>query len=182
MSVIKHQRKPFIAGTIATYSKIAKGKQGKTNGPYYHLKYIRQGKHTTYYLSRKMAGRLGPYIDNTTAMHKSLDDKANANLHLFLSEGIDALESNFFNFHDGESVDRGSRHGTPGSVQAKRLQSSRDKWKEKCLDRGKQLDKNRITIRDLVASRDKWKMAAKKVQNELKRMQDGNVEKNQEED
>ena len=124
----------------------------------------------------------GVYVDNTTAMHKELDDEANANLHLFLSQGIDSLESFFFNFRDSDSVDGSNRLGTPGGVQAKRLQSSRNKWKRKCLDRGKQLDKNRITIRDIAASSNKWKTTAKNFQREIKRMQDKNAKKNPEDD
>jgi hypothetical protein len=44
-----------------------------------------------------------------------------------------------------------------GTAELKRLEKSRDKWKEKAKERNDRLQKNSVRIRDLVISRDKWK-------------------------
>lgn len=55
------------------------------------------------------------------------------------------------------------------------LLRSRDKWKQKALQRKDSLEKNRIRIRDLNKSREKWRNEALRLRNKSKKLQQSQV-------
>ena len=60
---------------------------------------------------------------------------------------------------------------TPASRLVHLFHSGRERWKQRALEKQKQVRSLEVNVRDLRASRDHWKERARKAEAELKRLQ-----------
>ena len=60
----------------------------------------------------------------------------------------------------------------PPARLARLFRHSRDAWKRRAADKQRALKKMRITVRDLTASRDRWRARARRQATQLARLQD----------
>ena len=60
---------------------------------------------------------------------------------------------------------------TPASRLARLFHSGRERWKQRALEKQKQVRSLAVNVRDLRASRDHWKERARTAEAELKKLQ-----------
>lgn len=178
--LLKYQQrcKPILPGTLDRRTGVC-GKpdcrcKDKTNprlhGPYYRLCYNLKGKSSSIFIPDKDAGAVAEMTDNYRNLKSKTQDLALKMVELYRQNGLDGMLNEY-----NRQVDRAicKKSGTkPEAAVLRDTRISRDKWKNKALERKDILDKNQVEIRDVKASRDNWKSKAMAAQSREKSLRE----------
>lgn len=140
------------------------------HGPYYRLCYNVKGKASTVFVPEADAAVIEQLTNNYREARSNTQYLAQAMVELYGEHGLQAMLNEY-----NRQVDRAicKKSGTkPEAAVLRDTRISRDKWKNKALERKAILDKNRVEIRDIKASRDKWKSKAMAAQSRERTLQD----------
>jgi hypothetical protein len=160
--------KPILPGTVGEYYNVC----GKTpcrcknkdnpqkHGPYYQLSYNLKGKNSSISIKktdveiiRKMTDNYRMHIQHTQELSLEL-------LELYKNEGLQAMISKYEALVDREISRKSGRRSE--SVILRETKTSLNKWKSKSIERRVEIDKIKVKVRDLTASRENWKSKAKR--------------------
>jgi len=132
----------------------------------YQLNYCLASKNGTMYLKKTEVDRAREMTRNYKEFRAIYSAIASEMVQLAKTHGvIDSYKMMLSVFETVRSKAAGNK---PVSRSMREIITSRDAWKETAVERQKQLDKTRITIRDLTESRAKWRKKASGLKNEIK--------------
>lgn len=130
----------------------------RLHGPYYRLCYNVKGKASTVFVPEADAAMVEQMTDNYREARSNTQDLALKMVELYRQNGLQKMLDEYSRLVELESCRKSG--AKPESAVLRDTRISRDKWKDKALERKDILDKNRVEIRDLKASRDNWKSKA----------------------
>jgi hypothetical protein len=132
----------------------------------YQLNYCLASKNGTMYLKKSEVDRASEMTSNYKEFRAIYSAIASEMVQLSKTHGVAESYKMMLNvFESVRSKAAGNKHI---SRSMREIITSRDAWKETAVERQKQLDKTRVTIRDLTKSRAKWRQKASILKNESK--------------
>lgn len=169
--------KPVLPGTLEKRYNVC-GKAGccckdkdnpRKHGPYYRLCYNLKGKNSSIFIPEQDALAIMEMTNNYRNARSNIQDLGLEMLELYHQNGLEGMLNKYHSMVDRVICKKSG--GKPESGVLRDLRISRDKWKNKALERKTVQDKNRIKIRDLSVSRDNWKNKAMTTQDREKALQ-----------
>ena len=169
---------PILPGTLECRYNIC-GKAGcrckdkvnpRKHGPYYRLSYSIKGKNSSIFVPEEDARAIAMMTENYREARSNTQELALEIAELYRREGLHGMLNRYRCLVERE---RSKKSGTkPESAVLRELRASRDKWKSNALARGKVLEKKRIEIRDMKKSRGNWKSKAVAARNRAMKLQE----------
>lgn len=132
----------------------------------YQLNYCLASKNGSMYLKKTEVDRAKEMTGNYKEFRAIYSAIASEMVRLAKTHGVSESYEMMHNVF--ETVRSKAAGNKPVSRSMREITTSRDSWKETAVERQKQLDKNRVTIRDLTESRAKWRQKASIMKTEIK--------------
>jgi len=142
----------------------------RLHGPYYRLCYNVKGKASTVFVPDADAAAVEQLTNNYREARSNTQDLALKLVELYRQNGLQGMLNEYSRLVERANCKKSCAKPEPAALRATRV--SRDKWKNKALERKDILDKNRVEIRDLKASRDNWKSKAMAAQSREKSLRE----------
>lgn len=170
--------KPMLPGTVAAYHNVC----GKTpcrckdkdnpqkHGPYFQLSYNLNGKNSSISVKKEDVKKITQMTDNYRIHVQNTRNLGLELLELYKNEGYEATIEKYEQLVDRETNRRAGKKPESFAVQENKKRV--DLWKNKAVERRNEIDKAKVTIRDLTTSRNNWKSKNLRAQSKIKELQE----------
>lgn len=152
---------PILPGTLVTTQRPLKEgdrRRRKDAGTIHMLSYNVKGRNSSMYVKREDYAAVAKMVANYSQARALFFEIGLETVSACRQDGVEAVAEAWHS--QMKNIEHKASAGKVAARPSKVLERSRDTWKNKAKERQAELEKNRITTRDLSASRDKWRTEA----------------------